>query len=823
MKKWTRMNYQPNRPLYEDGYVTGSAAHIALSKEAAKEGMVLLKNNGVLPLAKNKGVALLGKGTFDYVKGGGGSGDVYCAYVRNLYEGVTGLGVSVCEQVAKFYREYVERSYAKGAVPGMIAEPALSEELLAQAAAFTDTAIVSISRFSGEGWDRSDVECNEEFNPWPHETSLPKEAAKIFPEGDFYLTKEEKALVAQAVKTFAKVVVVVNVGGMLDTRWIRENDGIGACLYAWQGGMEGGVAAAELLFGDGNPCGKLPDTFAGDLEDYPSTEGFHESFQYVNYHEDIYVGYRYFETIPGAAEKVVYPFGHGLSYTSFEKKFLDMTEGEAVKAGDFGSKDAAGRVGVGVLAPLCFEVEVTNVGNRAGKEVVALFAEAPQGKLGKASRSLVAFAKTRELQPGETQRVELTVDPYTFASYDDMGKVAEAAYVLEAGDYRFYLGGSVRDTVELDALYHVEEDTVLWQLEHRCAPVSLDKRMLADGSFELLPQGEERDLNVCVFEKMEAGTEEALEPIERGRGMHSLMNPYKEGVRPLADVVEGKMTMEEFVAQLSMEELIHLTGGQPNKGVSNTWGMGNLPEYGVPTAETADGPAGVRIHEDCGVATTAWPCATLLASTWNEELIDRVGRAGGEELKENNLQIWLTPAVNIHRNPMCGRNFEYYSEDPFLTGKIGAAMVRGIQSNNVACSVKHFAANNKETNRKHSDSRVSERALREIYLKQFEMIVREAKPWTIMSSYNALNGFRVSENRELLTGILREEWNYDGMVTSDWWTRGEHYKEVAAGNDIKMACGFPDRVAKALEMGAVSEDAIRVSAKRVLEMIVKLD
>ena len=197
--------------------------------------------------------------------------------------------------------------------------------------------------------------------------------------------------------------------------------------------------------------------------------------------------------------------------------------------------------------------------------------------------------------------------------------------------------------------------------------------------------------------------------------------------------------------------------------------------------------------------------------------------AGGEELKENNLQIWLTPAVNIHRNPMCGRNFEYYSEDPFLTGKIGAAMVRGIQSNNVACSVKHFAANNKETNRKHSDSRVSERALREIYLKQFEMIVREAKPWTIMSSYNALNGFRVSENRELLTGILREEWNYDGMVTSDWWTRGEHYKEVAAGNDIKMACGFPDRVAKALEMGAVSEDAIRVSAKRVLEMIVKLD
>ncbi|MCR5639729.1 MAG: glycoside hydrolase family 3 C-terminal domain-containing protein, partial [Lachnospiraceae bacterium] len=643
MKKWTRMRFQPNRPLTKDGYVTGSAAHIALSKEAAKEGMVLLKNeHDVLPLAPHRPVVLLGKATFDYVKGGGGSGDVYCSYQKNLYDGVKELGVSVCEPIAAFYDAYVKEQHAAGAVPGMMKEPALSEELLLQGVAFSDTAIVSISRFSGEGWDRSDVECDIEFNPWPHETSLPKEAAKIFPEGDFYLTAEEKAMVAQATKHFAHVVVVLNVGGMLDMRWVRDTDGIEGALYAWQGGMEGGSAAAELLFGRSNPCGKLPDTFAGDLEDYPSTKGFHESFDYVNYHEDIFVGYRYFETMQGANAKVVYPFGFGLSYTSFRQQMVSVSYGVVTQTPGVGIADANGRHGVDVLPPMVFEIEVTNLGTRSGKDVVALYVEAPQGKLGKAARSLVAFAKTRELQSGETQRVVLTVDPYAFASYDDMGKVAEAAYVLEAGDYKFYLGACVKDAVAIEETYHVEEDTILWQLSHKGAPVSLDKRLLANGTYELLPQKEARDINVCAFEKMEPGTEEALEPVERARALHYLTKPYKEGVRPLMDVVEGQMSLDAFLDQLTTEELIHLTGGQPNQGVSNTWGMGNLPEYGVPNAETADGPAGVRINEECGVATTAWPCATLLASTWNEDLLDRIGRAGGEELKENNLQIWLT-------------------------------------------------------------------------------------------------------------------------------------------------------------------------------------
>lgn len=248
-----------------------------------------------------------------------------------------------------------------------------------------------------------------------------------------------------------------------------------------------------------------------------------------------------------------------------------------------------------------------------------------------------------------------------------------------------------------------------------------------------------------------------------------------------------------------------------------------MPEYGIPSVMTADGPAGVRIAPEVGIYTTAFPCSTLLACTWNPDVLEAVGRAGGEELKENNLALWLTPAICIHRSPLCGRNFEYYSEDPFVTGKLAGAMVRGIQSNNVGATLKHFALNNKETNRKNSDSRVSERAAREIYLKAFEMIVKNDNPWAIMSSYNMINGYRASESEDLLTGILRDEWGYEGMVTTDWWTCGEHYKETKAGNDLKMGNGYPDRVKKAYDKGAISRSEMETSVKRILGLILKLD
>ncbi|MDO4299411.1 MAG: glycoside hydrolase family 3 C-terminal domain-containing protein [Lachnospiraceae bacterium] len=807
MEKWTRALYQPSLPLGENGEkVTGSKQHIELSKEAAKEGMVLLKNDGnLLPFAKGTKAALFGKAAFDYVKGGGGSGDVTVAYIRNLYEGLKLQKdkISIFEPLCDYYRKDVEKQYAAGSVPGMTVEPPVPEDLLMQAKAYTDTAIIMICRFSGEGWDRKSVIDDMNKNLFESERQMAECSARIFANGDFCLSNEEQAMVDAVKKNFAKVAVVMNVGGMVDTSWFVDEEQIQSVLMAWQGGIEGGLAAAELLTGDGNPSGKLADTFAKTLEDYPSTYNFHESRDYVDYTDDIYVGYRYFETIPGAAARVNYPFGYGLSYTTF-----------AVNTVSAGEKDGT----VQILA------NVVNTGHVPGKEVVQVYFGAPQGKLGKPGKQLIAFAKTRELQPGETQAVTLEFEVRDMASYDDLGQVQKSAYVLEKGEYFFYVGTSVRDTEQLGFVYNVAADTVTRQLSEKLTPSSLAKRMLADGSYEELPQTTPNDPNANELERMPVELMEGQVPAVRGRGRYQLWKePYKQGVHTFYEVAEGKLTVDEFLAQLTDEEVAHLLGGQPNTGVANTFGYGNLPEYGVPSIMTADGPAGLRIAPQCGVNTTAWPCSTLLACSWNAELVEAVGAAGGAEVKENNIAMWLTPAVNIHRSPLCGRNFEYYSEDPFLTGKLASAMVKGIQSNRIGATVKHFALNNKESNRKNSDSRVSERAAREIYLKAFEMIVRDAKPWSIMTSYNIINGHRASENADLLEGILRGEWGYQGCVTTDWWTCGEHYKETKAGNDVKMGCGYPERLLEALEKGCLTRAEMDVCAKRILELILKID
>lgn len=805
MNKWQRIKYQPNLPLGKNGEkVTACADHRQLSKNAAKEGMVLLKNHkSLLPLSEGSRLALFGKASFDYVKGGGGSGDVTVDYVVNLYEGLKSLSdhVSVYEELSDFYKKDVERQYAAGTEPGMTVEPTLPEELVAKAKAYADYAVISICRFSGEGWDRKSS-YDENQDPEKEEGLLKKSRA-LFERGDFYLSDAEQAMVELVKKHFDKIVVVLNVGGMVDTSWFVKDDTISAVLMAWQGGMEGGKAAAELLCGIGNPSGKLSDTFAGALEDYPSTKGFHASDAYVDYVEDIYVGYRYFETLPGAAGQVNYPFGYGLSYTTFSLKAGEVT---------------------GENGEYCLAVQVTNTGKRAGKEVVQIYGSAPQGKLGKPCRELIAFEKTRELQAGETQMLFLNFSVRTLASYDDLGKVCKSAYVLEAGDYTFYVGNSVRDVEKVDVVYHLDETKVVEQLSARLAPTDLKERLCTDGSMEALPTGEGNDPNAFLVEKTPSEKLDGCMPAVRAQeGRNVWKQPYKEGVRPFMDVVEGKMSLDEFTAQLTDEELAHLLGGQPNTGVANTFGFGNLPEYGVPNVMTADGPAGLRIQPECGVHTTAWPCATLLACTFNRELVYQVGEAGAKEVKENNLGVWLTPAINIHRSPLCGRNFEYYSEDPYLTGVLAGEMVRGIQSQHIAASVKHFACNNKETNRRDSDSRVSERALREIYLKAFEIIVKTADPWCIMSSYNIVNGHRASECRELLEDILRGEWGYQGMVTTDWWTLGEHCKEVKAGNDMKMACGVPENLLRAKEMGVLSREEMEICGKRILGLILKMD
>ena len=803
MNKWSRINYHPNLPLGADGRrVTASPEHIRLSKEAAREGMVLLKNEGgALPLAMGAKVALFGKGTYDYVKGGGGSGDVTVPYTRSLAEGMKRYPerVTLFDGTDDFYRKHVETSYANGRDPGAVEEPALPAELVARAAAFADTAIISISRFSSEGWDRKSAfdRIENHIGLWADDPRYALTQA-MFPKGDFYLTDAEEAMVNQVKAAFGRVIVVLNVGSVFDTSFFKDDPAIQAALMGWQAGLEGGLAEAELLLGIANPSGKLADTFAATLEDYPSSPNFYESDDFVDYEDDIYVGYRYFETIPGAAEKVNYPFGYGLSYTAFAlENIAAAVEGEDVVA----------------------RATVVNTGNRPGREVAQLYFSAPQGKLGKPARQLAGWKKTRLLNPGESQRVEIRFPISQMASYDDLGKVQKSAWVLEAGEYRFFLGTDVR-APQLDFAWTLNENRVVEQLTERMAPTQLKRRMRADGSYEALPLGTPNDPRASAI-GVNPDSGFCVNPPVRAQGHVAFQKPSDK--RPLIDVAEGRLTLDAFIAQLSDEDLAWLLGGTPNVGVANTYGYGNLPAYGVPSVMTADGPAGLRIQPQVGVKTTAFPCACLLACTWDEAVTEAVGRAAGEEVKENNIGVWLAPGVNIHRNPLCGRNFEYYSEDPLLTGHLAGALIRGVQSNGVAATAKHLALNNKETNRTQADSRASERAIREIYLKAFEIIVKQYDVWSIMTSYNVINGHRASENADMLNGILRQEWGFQGLVTTDWWTYGEHYKECAAGNDVKMGCGYPERLLMALEKGVLTRAQMELAARHILGLILKLD
>lgn len=776
--KWQRLTYMHGLPLYGDRRVTASKEHIELSRKAASEGMVLLKNDrNVLPLRKNAKVAVFGKAQADYVKGGGGSGDVTVSYVVSILQGLREKEAEGKLQLFKatsdYYESYVASCYDSGAEPGLVKEPTIETTLLQQARDFTDTALLTISRYSKESYDRT---------------------GSLY-DGDYFLSHEEEALIKSVTELFPTTIVVLNVGGIMDTAWFCTNPKVQGALLAGQAGMAGGLAASDILVGDVNPSGHLASTMAQDFSVYPSSHTFNESESYVEYEEDIYVGYRYFETLPNAKEKVCYPFGYGLSYTTFKV--------EQVKTN---IKDGIVTV----------DATITNTGNRAGKAVVQAYCEAPQGKLGKAKRVLVAFAKSKELAAKEKQSITLSFTLYNCASYDDEGLVSKASYVLEAGDYFFHIGQDVRNTEKIGSL-HLNEDVVLQQLDNRCTPKQLKRRLTAEGEYRTIPKYEAN----CSLPDDKVYPSDGTYPAESPFAI-----PYsawsKQKSPQFIEVFEGKLSLDDFIASLSDEEKIHILCGQPNRGCADTFGMGNLPHKGVPNVMTADGPAGLRIKEKAGVTTTAFPCASLLASTWDVDLLKEVGHCAAEEVLENGIGIWLAPAINIQRSPLCGRNFEYYSEDPLLTGKLAASLIRGIQSVGVAASLKHFACNNKETNRRESDSRLSERALREIYIKAFEICVKEADPWTIMSSYNLINGERASCRRDLLTNILREEWGFKGLVTTDWYTHGEQFREINAGNDVKMGCGTPEYTLEKLKAGNLDRKALDVSVRRVLEMILKL-
>ena len=700
---------------------------VPILRQCAADGCVLLKNNNALPFAKEDNIAVFGRVQYDYFFVGNGSGgDVRTPYKINLIDGLKNNGLNINEELMN---KYIKWCTTKKNIPDpgfwahwprFYKEMPISASDVKKAKETSNSALVVIGRSSGE--DRENV----------------------LKKGSFYLTDEEKKLIDKVTSVFDKTVLVLNVGNIIDFEEIDAfGDKISAILIVWQGGMESGNAVADVLSGKVNPSGKLTDTIAKTYADYPSSDNF-GNLKFNNYVEDIYVGYRYFETF--APEKVLYEFGFGLSYTTCDVKFI-----EAKRNDD----------------EFVFTAEVTNTGNVAGKETLQLYLSAPQGKLGKAKMSLVGFGKTKLLQPGESQIIEISTNKYMCASFDDSGVTGNRnSYILEKGEYNFYLGTSVRKNEKVFS-FNLEKDEILETLTEVMA---VKKEM----AFDRL-KAEERNGKILLSkEKVPTVTTDLrkiiLDNLPEGKEMTGDKG-YK-----LADVKSGKVSLDDFVAQFDLVELEAISRGEGlmnsslgAEGNAGTFGgvTKSLRDKGIPAMTTTDGPSGIRLMESCSLL----PCGTAIACTWDEELVENLFDVLSKEMADRKTDILLAPGMNIHRNFLCGRNFEYYSEDPVVSGKIAAATVKGIQNNNRSACPKHFACNNQELNRNHNDSVVSQRALREIYLKGFEICVKEAKPLNIMTSYNKINGVWSHYNYELCTTVLRNEWGYEGNVVTDWWMR----------------------------------------------------
>ncbi len=756
----------------------------ALLRQAAAESIVLLENDGVLPLKAQSKLAVFGRSQIDYFYVGYGSGgEVNPPYLVNVIQGLEEKDLLLNKVLIKKYQTFSANNIVDDGIwgqwPRFLEEMTLSNEEVKSASEDSEIALIVIGRAAGE--DRENV----------------------LEEGSYYLTQKEKQMIDQVTHYFEKVVLVINSGNVIDLSW-TENYAFSAILFAWQGGMESGNAIADVLMGDVNPSAKLPDTIARHYEDYPSAKQFgHE--EYVEYVEDIYVGYRYFETFH--PEKVIYPFGYGLSYTQFAIDSELLVNDKSVT----------------------INVSVTNIGEMPGKEVVQVYHEPPQGKLGKPKRNLIEFQKTELLQPGETENLNFEIKLQDLASYDDSGVTGHPfSYVLEAGEYQFYVGDSLIN-LELVGNYHLEKLLVIQELKQIAAPVENFNRLVAT-----LEEGQLVETYQPVTLQKESVKERVLQHLE------SLSEVSSEET-----FLDTGKTVSELIHSFSKEELDALTRGEGPmnssfgpKGNAGMFGgtIESLRQKGIPPVITTDGPAGIRLNYYASLL----PCGTAFASTWNLELLEVIGIEFGKELLDLGSDMILAPGMNIHRNPLGGRNFEYFSEDPYLTGKMAASYVIGVQSNQVAACPKHFACNNQETNRNYNDSRVSERALREIYLKGFEICVKESNPYSIMSSYNKINGVWAHYHFDLATEILRNEWKYQGCILTDWWMRMakdpnfEHVENnayrVRAQVDILMPGGkdfvtkeSDDSLIQSLEhLDGITLKEVQHSALNVLNLIQKI-
>lgn len=695
-----------------------------LFARAAAEGAVLLKNNGVLPLENKECVSVFGRVQVNWFYTGYGSGgDVNRPYEVNLLDGIRACGkLSLNERLAQKYEKWcaAPENRIKDAVWGMwprfYPEMPIEAADIFRASRESDCAVVVIGRSSGE-----DRDCTLEKGSW-------------------YLTDDERRLLNVVTDYFKSTVVLLNIGCIMDLAWLEEyEDKISAALLLWQGGQESGTAAADLLCGRVNPCGALADTVAKTYEDHPSAADF-ANRDHNDYTEDIYVGYRYFETF--AKDRVLYPFGHGLSYTDFEIRLKSAQPSES-----------------GFL----FNITVKNTGKKAGKTPFMLYVEKPQGVLGNPVRELAAFGKIGLLQPGEAQDARLYVSLYQLTSYDSQGACgSRSAYILQAGEHKFFLGKAV-SAAEAVYTYYQEETAVFERLSENLAP---------QNEFDII--NPVKSINGYIPVKRSC-------PRRKTDLRQKILDELPEAAPPSCrsdisfyDVADSRASMEEFVSTLSLDELEAITRGDYTMGsalgaAGNAGAFGgvlqSLRDKGVPPVITTDGPSGIRLSAKCSLI----PIGSLLACAFDTALVEEVYSAIAAEMLEKGSDVLLAPGMNIHRNPLCGRNFEYYSEDPYVAGKTAAAAVRGIQSHGGSACPKHFACNNQEFARTKNDSRVSERALREIYLKGFEICVKEAQPKNIMTSYNKINGVYSHYNYELCTDILRKEWGYKGNVMTDWW------------------------------------------------------
>jgi beta-glucosidase len=747
------------------------------------EGITLLEHDGALPFHDGEKVALFGRGQYEYLKSGSGSGgSVPCAYVTNIIDELK-TRVFVDELVDESVRAHIAENPCNQGngwyVPPYQKSSILEEGFVREAAERNEKAVYVLNRAYGEEFD-----------------SKPEK-------GYWYLTDEEEQNIQVLSKSFKHLIVLINSGNLMDMSWVKKY-GVGTVAYVWQGGQEGGVGTVDALMGDVPPSGRLADTIAKNIEDYPCADCFGDGVENIH-KEDIYVGYRYFETF--AKDKVLYPFGYGLNYTKFEQTVV-LSE----KVGD----------------KIKLSVRVKNVGEYRGKDVVQVYVSAPQGKLGKPARALIAFQKTAMLVPNEAQMIDLTIDIDSLASYDDSGKSGFAyAWVLEEGEYGIYVGENVR-AAKLVFSFDEGRTRVVKQCVQALAPTKKFERMMANGdtvAWEQVPTA-----NYDVRQRIKEKLPKAL-VITGDKGI------------TLQDVAAGKNTLDEFVAQFDEKALMELVRGEgmsspkaPLPGTASCIG-GTTPawqEKGVPVVTTCDGPCGIRLGKE--FTATCLPTGSFLAATWLPDLMDDVFDEFADEAKAYDLDIILGCGMNIHRTPMCGRNFEYFSEDPYLAGKLAAKESERFTKKDIYCTLKHFAVNSQEHMRYFESEVLSERALREIFLKPFEIAVKSGYVQAIMTSYNRVNGISTGGNYDLTTTILRDDWGYDGFVMTDWWTRidssidGSFEKNnlvdmVKAQNDVYMvipdAENFADDMPKAYESGYLTLGELQRSAKNLLRFIMK--